>query len=299
MGNTPPISCCELAPTPPLHRAAETANYIFLISSLDKTLNLPKLTNFIKPQTHKLANLATQKLKLLFFILQHHSNFHSVLAKIKVQKQAKCYYFLLFKSSNMSVFKKKTCILHHLAFLVWLTARNSSSPITRFQPLKSHFLTKTSSFRDTFQCLKNSLFIPLRRIFMLFALHFVLRLAPFYLAFCTKTHCILHQNALRFAPYCTTFSTKQPQNGCKWRFFIINIHLASIYNYPPFAPKPTFARIDFLRQGERLVNRKGTHNVKFNTEQFTNVRGLSCLLNKTKLEWTSFPPTNTVAVVKQ
>jgi len=35
-----------------------------------------------------------------------------------------------------------------------------------------------------------------------------LRFAPFYLAFSTKTHCILHQNALRLAAYCTAFSTK-------------------------------------------------------------------------------------------
>ena len=30
-----------------------------------------------------------------------------------------------------------------------------------------------------------------------------------------------------------------------------------------FASKPTFARIDFLQQSERLVDEKGTHSVKF------------------------------------
>ncbi len=40
-----------------------------------------------------------------------------------------------------------------------------------------------------------------------------------------------------------------------------------ILELTPFCIKTkTFARIDFLRQGERLVNRKGTHNVKFLTE---------------------------------
>ena len=34
-------------------------------------------------------------------------------------------------------------------------------------------------------------------------------------------------------------------------------------NYPLFASKQTFARIDFLRQGEQLVDKKGTHSVKF------------------------------------
>ena len=42
-------------------------------------------------------------------------------------------------------------------------------------------------------------------------------------------------------------------------------------NYPFLASKQTFARIDFLRQGERLVSRKGTHNVKILTENKTKV----------------------------
>jgi len=50
----------------------------------------------------------------------------------------------------------------------------------------------------------------------------------------------------------------------------MNIHIASIYMQPPFASKPTFARIDFLRQGEQLVSKKGTHNVKICAENKTN-----------------------------
>ncbi len=42
-----------------------------------------------------------------------------------------------------------------------------------------------------------------------------------------------------------------------------------MYNYPLFASKQTFARIDFLRQGWRLVDKKGTHSVKFPAEKFT------------------------------
>ena len=38
--------------------------------------------------------------------------------------------------------------------------------------------------------------------------HFTLHLAPFYLAFSTKTHCIQHQNTLHLAAYCIAFSTK-------------------------------------------------------------------------------------------
>ena len=37
---------------------------------------------------------------------------------------------------------------------------------------------------------------------------FTLHLAAIYLPFCTKTHCIQHQNALRFAPNCTAISGK-------------------------------------------------------------------------------------------
>ena len=49
-----------------------------------------------------------------------------------------------------------------------------------------------------------------------------------------------------------------------------------MYNYPLFAPKQTSARIDFLRQGGRLVDEKGSHNVKIYAEKFTVVGGLSC-----------------------
>ena len=38
-----------------------------------------------------------------------------------------------------------------------------------------------------------------------------------------------------------------------------------MHELTPFASKPTLARIDFLRQGEQLVDEKGTYNVKFIT----------------------------------
>jgi len=44
-----------------------------------------------------------------------------------------------------------------------------------------------------------------------------------------------------------------------------------MYNYPLLASKQTFARIDFLRQGRRLVGKKGTHNVKIRTEKLTDL----------------------------
>ena len=90
-----------------------------------------------------------------------------------------------------------------------------------------------------------------------------LRLAAFYLAFSIKTHCVQRQNALRLAPKCSIFSTKQPEIQCKLRFFEKNIHFASINNCPLFASKPTFARIDFLRQGWRLVEKNPFIMLKF------------------------------------
>ena len=42
-----------------------------------------------------------------------------------------------------------------------------------------------------------------------------------------------------------------------------------MFNYPLFASKQTFARIDFLRQGGRLVDEKGAHNVQFVAEKLT------------------------------
>ncbi|MFC2265275.1 MAG: hypothetical protein ACFNM7_08665 [Prevotella conceptionensis] len=41
------------------------------------------------------------------------------------------------------------------------------------------------------------------------------------------------------------------------------------------ASKQTFARIDFLGQGGRLVSKKGTFNVKFITEKLTAIDELT------------------------
>ena len=96
-----------------------------------------------------------------------------------------------------------------------------------------------------------------------------LRLAPKYTAFSTKMHHVQHQNAPRLAPKCTIFGCKQPQTWCKLRFYAMCIHFACIHMLPLFASKLTSARIDFLRQGGRLVSKKGTQNVKIYTENQT------------------------------
>jgi len=67
-------------------------------------------------KTHQLAKSSIRKLKIFVFILQRHVIFHSVLAKIGVKKQVKHYFFLLFTSPNVSVFKKKPAFCTLLPF---------------------------------------------------------------------------------------------------------------------------------------------------------------------------------------
>ena len=99
--------------------------------------------------------------------------------------------------------------------------------------------------------------------------HFTLHLAPKRSAFCGILSRVLHQNAVHLAAYCTAFGCKQPKSWYKLRFYAMCIHFTCIYNHPTFAPKQTFARIEFLRQGWRLVDKKGILSVKFLAEKFT------------------------------
>ena len=139
-----------------------------------------------------------------------------------------------------------------------------SSLLGMFLPVRQGFVYTISADIYAF-CLVFSTILPC--VLHQNALH----LAPKRTAFSIKTHCIQHQNAMRFVPYCTIFSNKQPQKGCKCRPFEINIHFVAFTNGPFLASKQTFARIDFLRQVGRLVDKMGTHNVKFLTENKTNL----------------------------
>ena len=77
--------------------------------------------------------------------------------------------------------------------------------------------------------------------------------------------------ALHLAPSRLVFSGKRLNKCCKWRLLEINIHFSNIHMLSPFASKRTFARIDFLRQGGRLVDRKGTFRVKILAEKMTKL----------------------------
>ena len=93
--------------------------------------------------------------------------------------------------------------------------------------------------------------------------HFALHLAPKRTASSTKTHCVLRHIARHLAAYCTIFCCKSPEIWCKWRFLEINIHFIVFTNYPLFVSKQTFARIDFLRQGGRLVGKMAAIMLNF------------------------------------
>ena len=178
---------------------------------------------------------------MIIFILQKRSIFHSILARIQHKKQANWNFFRPFTSLVLSVFRNRTCILHHFAFLVWLPAHNFRSPITCFLPLKPHLLMVILPlFGMCFMAWRGFVYaiaVDVYAFCLAFSSkshriqhHFTLHLAPKRTAFCTKLHCVQHQNALRLAAYCTTFSSKQPKSWCKWRLFKINIHFACVYN---------------------------------------------------------------------
>ena len=196
----------------------------------------PRLINSRKTnnsRTHQLTNWKTHKiintnLKSSLFILQYHSNFRSILAKIQVIKQVNRPHFQPFTLYNMFNLKKTTCILHHFAFLDWCPTHNFCSPKTHFQTPKPHFLMTILPFLAMyFMVLKGFVYtfaVDVYAFCLAFSCilhcvlhHFTLRFAPKRTAFSTKTHCVQHQNAVRLAAYCTIFCYKQPKSWCKWR----------------------------------------------------------------------------------
>ena len=108
---------------------------------------------------------------------------------------------------------------------------------------------------------------------MLFCSHF----APFRTAFCTILHYIQHHFALHLAAKRIAFSgilhriLQQIAPKMVQMTASLNKNTSCLHLFPiPFSSKPTFARIDFLRQGRRLVNEKATYNVNFIAKNQTN-----------------------------
>jgi len=151
--------------------------------------------------------------------------------------------------------------LHHFAFLVWLLAQIFSSSITRFYPPKTHFLAAI---------------LPFLALFLMVREAFIYRIAVYFYAFLfafrTISYCILHHFALCLASKRTAFSgilhciLQQIAPKMVQMTVSLNKNTSCLHLFPiPFSSKPTFARIDFLRQGGRLVNEKATQDVKFLT----------------------------------
>jgi len=67
---------------------------------------------------------------LLFYKI--HPVLHIILEEINAIKHTFGPYFQFCRILFWSIFKQFACILHHFVFLVWLQARNFSSPITHF-----------------------------------------------------------------------------------------------------------------------------------------------------------------------
>jgi len=112
----------------------------------------------------------------------------------------------------LSVFKKKTCVLHHLAFLVWLPTRIFATPN---YPLLA---PKTPPFNGYFALLAMFFMAPKGFVYTICSgylcfspcilHHFTLHFAPKRTPFSTKTRGILHQNARRLAAKRTPFCCK-------------------------------------------------------------------------------------------
>lgn len=97
-----------------------------------RQLTNPSIHHLPTSQTRQLANSSTKNLKSIIFILQKHSCFIAILAKILAVNWANWHNFQPFASLTRSIFKRKTCILHHFAFLVWLPPHYFLRPIIRF-----------------------------------------------------------------------------------------------------------------------------------------------------------------------
>ena len=106
--------------------------------------------------------------------------------------------------------------------------------------------------------------------------HFTLHLAPFYLAFSTKTHCILHQNALCFAPKRTAFSgilhhilPKIAPNLVLMAVVCNKYSFCCIRGLTRFCPKINSRENRFFAARLAIGDENGAHNVKIYAEKLT------------------------------
>ena len=156
------------------------------------------------------AAWAVRNLKLLFLFYKPDLVFTSFQRKRQVKKQANSHIFYHFTPWNLSVFKNKPCVLHHLAFLEWFPTHNFPSPITHILPLKPHFLAAILPFpamcfmvgRGFIYTISLNVYaycLAFNGILYCALYLFTLHLASKRIAFSTKTHCVLRHIALHLA----------------------------------------------------------------------------------------------------
>jgi len=119
------------------------------------------------------------KVKLSIYILQNISFSPTHSSKNKRSLAGKLPLFSILHIFCLSVFRVRTCVLHHFTFLVWLPTHYFLRPITRFLPQKTHFLTAILPFLAMFLMVVKGLFIPIAVDFY-----------AFRLAFSSISHCI-------------------------------------------------------------------------------------------------------------
>ena len=121
-----------------------------------------------------------------------------------VKNRFLCLYALRFHL----LFESTICIQHRFAFLFGCLLAFFSSPITRFQLLKPHFLMAILPFLAMCNMVLKG-----------FVYTIAMDIYAFRLAFSSILHCILHHFTLHLASKRKAFCCKQPKNGCKDRLF--------------------------------------------------------------------------------
>ena len=119
------------------------------------------------------------KVKSSIYILQNTSSSPTHSSKNKRSLAGKLPLFSILYIFCFVCFRVRTCVLHHFTFLVWLPTHYFLCPITRFLPLKTHFLTAFLPFSAMFLMVVKGLFIPI-------AVNFY----AFHLTFSSILHCI-------------------------------------------------------------------------------------------------------------
>ena len=188
--------------------------------------------------------------------------------------------FLVFHVSRYVCFWEKNLHFAPFCFSIWVAGSYFLSPnylhLAPKTPLfNGYFVHFGCAFHgsDGFCLYHHSVFL----CFSFHVLHhFTLHLAPFYLAFCTKTHCVLHQNALHLVPKRTAFSgilhhilPKTAPNLVLTAVLCNKYSFCCIRRLTHFCPKANSRENRFFAARLAIGDENGTHNVKSLADKLT------------------------------